>query len=145
MINETTRLENYLHDVIRLLTQVETITLNESQILCNSFNINNSFNMMEDMAKNKEELTENIQQIEAEFEELYITVKPFLIQPENKSQLIKIKGLVNEVLRLRESIIASEKSNVETMEKDLQQKLGVLEIKKKSTYATQRYKAFEKI
>ncbi len=103
----------------------------------NLFIEHGDLSMLEEMAENKESIMNEVEEAEQAFEMLYNEVKPSLT---SKIYIAKLQENIREVLRLKDSVIRLEHTNMELMEKDLKAKLGKLNVKKSAQDVVNRYK-----
>ncbi len=136
-VSKLPELDTMLNKIIELLEQIEGITLNQQQVLCADFMEPGDLSMLEEMASNKEDIMNEVEAVEQSFEILYRQLKLNLT---SKSYVAKLQERIREVLRLKDSIIRLEHTNMELMERDLQAKLGKLRVKKPAQEVANRYK-----
>ncbi|ONI45695.1 hypothetical protein AN642_01295 [Epulopiscium sp. SCG-B10WGA-EpuloA2] len=142
MTSETSKfniLDKKIQKVIEILTQIETITGNENQIL----SINNEdihLDLIEEMSKTKQALTDEVESVEKEFETLYFDLKSLLHAKENSAFVKILQDNIKKVLDLKNNIILLEKTNMDKIGRRLQEKFGTLEIPKSRSQIINSYK-----
>ncbi len=168
-------LDEQAHKILDLLTQIETIIGNETQILVlneqndnkptpakvvpsanNPKGINpivtnlehnsnvdvldNGFEMVEEMSKTKEKLTDDVESIEKDFESLYYELKPFLNDPSNSNMVKSLQSNIKNILTLKSAITMQEKSNMDMINRRIKNRFGQIEIPKSRSQIIDSYK-----
>ncbi len=132
---------NHIKRVIEILSQIEGITLNQQQILATNYLEDNAFETIEEMSNHKEKLTDDLELEERKFERLYMTTKSTLT---DKGYVAKLQHEIARVLKLKDSVILLEQANMELVEKDIKEKIGVMELQTPPQVIVNKYKKFAK-
>lgn len=120
------------------LEQIHTITQNQTTILLDTKHMGEGLGMIEEMASFKEQLTTQIEVDEVAFQGMYSSCKHELVETEDK---VRLKSLVDRIMKQKEYIIQGEQSNVMIMQDLLRRCAEKVEIPKSPEHVVKAYQA----
>lgn len=128
---------NHLKKIKELLEQIYTITQNQLTVLIDSRNNNAELEMIEEMANYKQEITLQVEEEEALFQNLYTRYKEELIE---KQLMPSLQTKVGNILKLKEDIILNEQKNVLLLQEAMRQCVKCVKLPKDPSKVADAYK-----
>lgn len=128
---------NYLNKIKELLDQIYYITQNQTNVLLEGEKEDGRIAILEEMSEYKNTVMNEVERVEADFQEHYYVVKGELGQ---NNVIIKLQEKVGEVLKLKEKIIAIEQQNLILMKEQSSRNRGKMKIPQNSQKVIESYK-----
>ena len=125
-----------INQVIDILEQIKSITLNQQTIILQTDTKLDEMNMLEEMATYKNTLMLTVEEMEQNFEQNFNRYKGQISQHEKMSLL---KEKVAYVIALKEEIVLGEKKNLLMLQDQLKKKIDKVELPKNAQKVANAY------
>lgn len=124
-----------LDQIQEMLEQILVITQNQMTVLIGGRDTDEGLDMVEQMATLKGELTTEMEQVEARFQQLYSIHKESIVG----SVVSKFQVKIGSVLKLKDEIIEAEQKNVLLLQESLRRYVQRVELPKDPKLVAEAY------